>query len=749
MAGKEENTMNKKSGLYTDKFRYLVNGFQISKTVKSKVTKLGLSLVALSLLVLLASCGQQKIKEEIVTGAVIDKAPVALILPEVQGLTIDMSSTYTDLGGALKYSVASNTDATVATASLDLVNKTFDLEFLKVGSTTVTLEERNADNSLRGTTKLQIDITPPLAPSSGEELAPQAIASKNLADVNIKILQNFNGDASIRFGNLTNSNTDVLNATIVNENQLNLKFQGVSGSTIVTFKDLNALSDVHSPTVSLNLVVVAPPKVADLEVTKSDPVDPIIITYGKVLTNFPYNIVVKNIGTASAENVKLTDVFETPGPVAVVLPLPDGCTVTEGETVNYIQILAVEESEASHTIECDLGTLAPNEMKMLEFVYQPIGFRQSKAERLQTLDVETVESDEESELPEITFTNTVTVETTSSETNLANNEAVEETTLVQELPEFKTFTIKKIVQLAEGAQGSLPNTLPNFTFDYSCPEFGNGNVTIAGSSLTDGEEVRLVSKGILAADDVVDTCPQIAERTDDLPDGWEMTDRTITLENNDLLAVFTNTYTPPVIGSILIEKETVGAPNGDTTEFPFTTNIASLNAFTLANDSAQQIGGLNDGTYTVTETAIDDWSLTGISCDNDQSTVDLTTRTATIKVIPGETITCTFTNTYTPPLAEASCTLGTAYEETVGTSAKFRYNISLSGDVDAIGEPAGARIYINDIFWTNSNIKGVAAINPVLNLDTTVYTFPLTYRVDLIDDLSRVIGSCSKVLNTM
>ena len=50
------------------------------------------------------------------------------------------------------------------------------------------------------------------------------------------------------------------------------------------------------------------------------------------------------------------------------------------------------------------------------------------------------------------------------------------------------------------------------------------------------------------------------------------------------------------------------------------------------------------GTYTSTEGTVSGWDLTGISCDDSDSTGDVNTRTATFRASAGERITCTFTN---------------------------------------------------------------------------------------------------------
>ena len=101
-------------------------------------------------------------------------------------------------------------------------------------------------------------------------------------------------------------------------------------------------------------------------------------------------------------------------------------------------------------------------------------------------------------------------------------------------------------------------------------------------------------------------------------------------------------------GTIIIEKQT--NPAGGT-GFGFTHDIGGGGSFNLDDGSPPKT--FNDvlpGQYTVTE---DDptpaFDLTSITCDDGSSAIPSTwyvvTRTATINLDPGETVTCTFTNT--------------------------------------------------------------------------------------------------------
>jgi hypothetical protein len=101
-------------------------------------------------------------------------------------------------------------------------------------------------------------------------------------------------------------------------------------------------------------------------------------------------------------------------------------------------------------------------------------------------------------------------------------------------------------------------------------------------------------------------------------------------------------------GKVTIIKD--AQPNS-AQDFDFTTDGGnSLSNFSLDDDSNDTLSDTKTfetvvpGTYTVTEGAVDDWKNAKIECDDGNSTVDLDTRTATIKVGNNEHVTCTFTN---------------------------------------------------------------------------------------------------------
>ena len=104
---------------------------------------------------------------------------------------------------------------------------------------------------------------------------------------------------------------------------------------------------------------------------------------------------------------------------------------------------------------------------------------------------------------------------------------------------------------------------------------------------------------------------------------------------------FTNTRQT---GSLQIVKNAVG---GDGT-FEFTSATAAIGTFSLTTSggsSSQSFASVTTGVHTITEAAIDGWTLSSISCVNAVTVVDLATRSVTVTMTVGVAVVCTFTNT--------------------------------------------------------------------------------------------------------
>ena len=132
-----------------------------------------------------------------------------------------------------------------------------------------------------------------------------------------------------------------------------------------------------------------------------------------------------------------------------------------------------------------------------------------------------------------------------------------------------------------------------------------------------------------------------------------------------------------IAGRIVIEKQTI--PDGDAEEFAFTGTGPDGNLPGLAGNlqDGETISlNVEAGQYTATEGAETGWSLTGIACtdtdaDGEDSSGDTGTRTATINVEAGETVTCVFTNT-----KHASLDIE---KESFGGTTTFDYTVNGTG----------------------------------------------------------------------
>ncbi|MFT3892851.1 MAG: SdrD B-like domain-containing protein [Anaerolineales bacterium] len=91
-------------------------------------------------------------------------------------------------------------------------------------------------------------------------------------------------------------------------------------------------------------------------------------------------------------------------------------------------------------------------------------------------------------------------------------------------------------------------------------------------------------------------------------------------------------------GTIIVEKQT--DPDGLAGEFIFTGDAAG----TISDNGQIVVSGLSAGTYTSTEVVPAGWQLTGISCNDTNSTGDVASSTATFNLENGETVKCVFTN---------------------------------------------------------------------------------------------------------
>jgi hypothetical protein len=201
------------------------------------------------------------------------------------------------------------------------------------------------------------------------------------------------------------------------------------------------------------------------------------------------------------------------------------------------------------------------------------------------------------------------------------------------------------------------------------PDAANTDFTFASPTL-DPTSFTLKNGGMRTFSNVTpNTAGGYAVTEDDPTPGYDLTDITCTNPDGQnastttlasrLATVRVNagetvrcTFTNTKRGIVKITKVTDPAPN-TTDSFGFTDTGLSPTSFSLKNGETRTFSNVVPNISATGYPVIEDnptpgFDLTNISCTNpdgqNASTTDLTTRKATVKVNPGETVECTFTN---------------------------------------------------------------------------------------------------------
>ena len=137
----------------------------------------------------------------------------------------------------------------------------------------------------------------------------------------------------------------------------------------------------------------------------------------------------------------------------------------------------------------------------------------------------------------------------------------------------------------------------------------------------------------------------------------------------------TCTFTDTKKGTIIVEKQTI--PNGALGSFTFTGAAAGT-----ISDNGTLMSSVAPGTYMSTENdPTPAFALTSILCDDSNSSGNVGLRTATFVVEPGETVTCTFTNTQQPKL--------TVNKVCVPVGDPGLFNLQIDGVTQGANAPCG------------------------------------------------------------
>lgn len=130
---------------------------------------------------------------------------------------------------------------------------------------------------------------------------------------------------------------------------------------------------------------------------------------------------------------------------------------------------------------------------------------------------------------------------------------------------------------------------------------------------------------------------------------------------------------------LVVAKQT--DPSSATDKFGFSGSSGVGTIPDLGNGESWTSGWLAPGTYTVQEAQQSGWDLTGLTCSGDTShpsSGSVATRTATYDLQPGETVTCTFTNT-----EQGTLTVKKVSDPAGGTGFSFTSAVpALTGTID-------------------------------------------------------------------
>jgi hypothetical protein len=175
-----------------------------------------------------------------------------------------------------------------------------------------------------------------------------------------------------------------------------------------------------------------------------------------------------------------------------------------------------------------------------------------------------------------------------------------------------------------------PNDAQNFTFTNN---FGNSNPV--NFDLDDDADPGLSN----SRDSIV--APGTYNVSEAVPSGWDQTSATCS-DSSPVTAIVvspgetvTCTFVNTKRGRIIVDKVT--NPAADPQSFAFTTTGAGYNGFSLTDAAAANNQEVVPGAYTVAETPVTGWSLVSATCDQGETP-------ASLDVQPGETVSCTFTN---------------------------------------------------------------------------------------------------------
>ncbi|HET7677274.1 MAG TPA: hypothetical protein VFK38_05420 [Candidatus Limnocylindrales bacterium] len=307
----------------------------------------------------------------------------------------------------------------------------------------------------------------------------------------------------------------------------------------------------------------------------------------------------------------------------------------------------------------------------------------------------------------------------------------------------------------------IKNAIPDDARDFSYTTSGTGlsNFTL------DDDGTNTGTGGDIKNEIEFTVAPGNYTVTETVPTGWSLTslactatgtgssgaqDGTVPAKANIVvgnLGSVTCTYTNTKLATLIVEKQTF--PDGATGNFTFTSSgtgadvpgfpgsITSPDDNVLSDGQSFTVANLDPANdYKIVESdPSPNFDLTSISCDDgsstDASSGVVSTRTATFKLEPGETVKCTFTNTQRNSLiiskkAKDASTATTGNEPLGGVTFTISPNPQTGTGTLVVTDLFAAEASGTDQFRSATTGKGLICIDNVL---TSITSFSITESV--------------------
>ena len=292
----------------------------------------------------------------------------------------------------------------------------------------------------------------------------------------------------------------------------------------------------------------------------------------------------------------------------------------------------------------------------------------------------------------------------------------------------------------------VKDTVPDAAQDFAFTT--TGGLTPAGFSLDDDADATLSNTQTynnLVAGSYTVTETAVAGYTTTLscvdPDsGTTTAGATATIDLDDgetVTCTFTNTAQP---GTIVIVNDTLPDAAQD---FAYTTTGGLAPAtFSLDDDAdadatlsnTQTYNNLAAGSYSVTQTAVAGYATT-LSCVDPSGGTTTASPTATIDLAPGETVTCTFTNSKLGTIVIVKDTVPDAALDFAFTTTGGLAPAGFSLDDDTDATPSNTRTYTSVVpgtyTVTESTVAGYATTLSCVDPDSGTTTASATATIDL------------------